>query len=68
MSARIPFNRVLALVCMSMCCLNAFPLSYVTLRIVGNECSGVNVTGIDALKSVTCGLVFYPVLYGVITN
>ena len=40
------FKRVL--VCtLSMCCLNAMPLSYVTPRIVGNGCSGVGVAGIE---------------------
>ena len=61
------FKRVLALVCMlSVCCLIAMPLPYVTPRIVAHGCSGVGVTAIGALKSATCDLVLYSLLYCVI--
>ena len=55
------FSLFFAFVLMSfVCCLNVMPLSSVTPRILV-----VGVTGIGELLSVTCGLVLYSKLYGV---
>lgn len=64
MSEHRTFKRNLALVCMSsMCCLNVLPLPYVTPEIAGNGCPRVSVTGIGALKSVTCGSALYSIIW-----
>ena len=66
-SARRKLKLVLALMCMfRVCCLTVIPLSYVTPRICGNCCSCVGVPGMVISCSVTCGLVLYSLLYGVL--
>ena len=68
MSARRTFKRGLALVCLlSVCCLNVMALSYVTPNKVRYRCPEVGVTKIIALRSVTCGFMLHPLLYGVIS-
>ena len=54
------FSEVFAFVLMSVVCLNVMPLSSGTPRILV-----VGVTGMGELLNVTCGLVLYSKLYGV---
>lgn len=62
-SARMTFSLPLALFLMLVICgLNVMPVSYVAPRIVV-----LGVRGMGVLLSVTCGRVWYSLLYGVIS-
>lgn len=57
------FKRILTLAYVfTVCCLNVLRLSFVTVKMTGNGCSGARIAGAGIPSSVTCDLVLFSLL------